>query len=219
VGFFRKLFGPGPADDPAGLIERGTAEYRRGEYDKAVATLTRALELGPPVAGALIGRGQALLDLGREPAARADFQAALGLNRAAVRGHFFWRGQTLGERGRRDEEIAAYTYALGLDPGFSLGYAARGNAYREAGDYPRALVDCDAALRFGDEAALYSTRGLVHHGQGSFGRAVADFTEAIRREPNNAVYYENRAAAYRGAGDEANAAADEERVRLVAGDG
>jgi tetratricopeptide (TPR) repeat protein len=213
VEFFRKLFGHSTSGGPVALVQQGTAEYLRGDFDRAVRTFTRVLEQGPPDVQALIGRGQAYLDLGREPLAHTDFLAALAQDQAAVRGHFFWRGQVLGERGEFDQEIAAYSYLLELDPECALGFAARGNAYREAGNLASALADCDAALRLGNDGTLYSTRGLVHTGRGDFRLAIADFTEAIRQNPDETSLYLNRAAAYRGLGDRVNEAADEQRAR------
>jgi hypothetical protein len=43
-------------------------------------------------------------------------------------------------------------------------------------------------------------------------RAIADFNEAIRRDPNHPTVYDGRAKSHRARGDEANAARDEDRA-------
>jgi tetratricopeptide (TPR) repeat protein len=215
--WFKRLFGGGGSGDAAVLVRRGDEQYRRGEFDGAVSSYTAALAAGSGDVQALIGRGQAYLDLGEQAAARADFEAAFRQDPAAVRGHFFWRGQALGEGDRLGDEIAAYTYALDLDPHFALGYASRGNAYRQARDYARALADCDAALRLEQNDSLYANRGRVHLEMGQFDLALADFDRAVRLNPGEASYYTDRAAAHRGRGDARSAVADEARGRQPGG--
>jgi tetratricopeptide (TPR) repeat protein len=213
MAWIKRLFGAGGSGDPVALVRLGDEQYRRGEFGEAVASYTAALAAGSQDVQARIGRGQAYLDLGDAAAARADFEAALRHDAAAVRGHFFWRGQSLGEGGRLDDEIAAYTYVLDLDPTFALGYASRGNAYRQARDYARALADCDAALGLEQNDALFANRGRVYAEAGQFDRAVADFDAAVRLNPGEGSYYVDRAGAYRGMGDVRRAAADEVRGR------
>lgn len=55
-------------------------------------------------------------------------------------------------------------------------------------------------------------RGNSHAGKQDHRQAIADFSQAIRLDPNNAAPYTYRAKAYRALGDEANAARDDERA-------
>ena len=54
----------------------------------------------------------------------------------------------------------------------------------------------------------FNNRGLAYYHKDDYGRAIADFTEAIRFDGKVARAYFNRAAAYREQGDAELAAAD-----------
>src|ERR1700716_1768812 len=41
-------------------------------------------------------------------------------------------------------------------------------------------------------AVVYHGRGKAYHAKGEHDRAIADYDEAIRLDPNNAVFYKNR---------------------------
>ena len=65
-------------------------------------------------------------------------------------------------------------------------------------------------------AGVFLDRGITLASQGEFGSAIADFTEAIRLDPNNAAAYFNRALAYAHKGDYDRAIADYSQALAVA---
>ena len=65
-------------------------------------------------------------------------------------------------------------------------------------------------------AGVFLDRGITLASQGEFGAAIADFTEAIRLDPNNAAAYFNRALAYAHKGDYDRAIADYSQALAVA---
>ena len=77
-----------------------------------------------------------------------DFTDAYHLESKKTQGWFFCRAQGWGKKGERDKELAEYDLLLRIDPSFSLGYTARGNAFREKGEYDKAIADytCLAGL-------------------------------------------------------------------------
>lgn len=119
-----------------------------------------------------------------------------------------------------DDGIAACTKAIdaGTWQGRDLAaaYMARGQAYYDRVDLNLALADFDRAL---DADPTYAP---AYDGRGRFflfypARAAAEFSEAIRLDPNNAAYRVDRAAAYLTAADFDHALADtNEAVRLDA---
>src|SRR5690349_383622 len=68
-------------------------------------------------------------------------------------------------------------------------------------DYDAALPSCDRALQSGDlsdsqRADVLNNRGAAYVGKGDYDRAIQDFNQAIRLNPDNDNPYINRASAY-----------------------
>jgi tetratricopeptide (TPR) repeat protein len=68
------------ARSAASYVERGSAEYAKGEWDKAIADFDLALTLDPHSAPAFYNRGLAHIAKGDLIAAIADFNQAIALN-------------------------------------------------------------------------------------------------------------------------------------------
>ena len=79
---------------------------------------------------------------------------------------------------------------------------------------------CTALIQSGtlnasDLASAFSNRGIVYYAQKDYPRAIADFNEAIRLNPQYAFAFNNRGAAYQVVGDYTHAIADfSEAIRL-----
>ena len=58
------------------------------------------------------------------------------------------------------------------------------------------------------DAAAYYLRGVTYHSKGELEKAIADYTEAIRINPDHAKAYNNRGAAYEYKGEYDKAMAD-----------
>jgi Flp pilus assembly protein TadD len=55
------------------------------------------------------------------------------------------------------------------------------------------------------------------NGKGQYQQAIADYTEAIRLNAQEPVYYENRASAYKQLGQKGMATPDENKARQLRG--
>ncbi|MFZ1990264.1 MAG: tetratricopeptide repeat protein, partial [Alphaproteobacteria bacterium] len=85
----------------------------------------------------------------------------------------------------------------------------RGIAYRDKGDYDRAIADYTQAIRLKpDYAKAFNNRGLAYYNKGDYDRAIADYTQAIRLKPDDADAFFNRGSAYDAKGDHDRAIAD-----------
>jgi tetratricopeptide (TPR) repeat protein len=81
-----------------------------------------------------------------------------------------------------------------------------GNAYFGAKAYDLATQQYNYAIDHGSPA--YYDRGKAWFEKQNYERAIADFAQAIRAEPNNCFIYIRRADAYAHKGDRDNAIAD-----------
>ncbi len=97
-------------------------------------------------------------------------------------------------------------------------YNNRGNAYRDLGEFRRAIEDYDQALQLDPGvAAAYSNRGIAYAELGELRRAIEDFDQALRLDPEDAVAYHNRGTAYRALGAYERAVEDWERAIGIEG--
>jgi len=115
-----------------------------------------------------------------------------------------------------DQQINGCTAAIqsgrGMEHGASGGYTSRGVAYRDKGDYDRAIADYNEAIRLDPKNSIaYGNRGNVYKDKGDYDRAIADYNEAIRLDPKNFKVYLNRGLANLYAGSLAKALADVNR--------
>jgi tetratricopeptide (TPR) repeat protein len=59
-----------------------------------------------------------------------------------------------------------------------------GNAWRNKGDFDRAIADYNQALTINpQDAEAYNNRGNAWRNKGDFDRAIADYTQALRINP------------------------------------
>lgn len=93
--------------------------------------------------------------------------------------------------------IKAFSEALALDAASAETHLARGDAYREAREFDRAIDDYTESLRLRPmEPLAFHGRGDAHFGKRDYDRAIDDYTEALRLDPKNAVTLNNRGLAY-----------------------
>jgi tetratricopeptide (TPR) repeat protein len=142
-----------------------------------------------------------------------------------------------------EDAVAYFTDRLRGNGRDALAYAHRGRAWQEQGSFDRALQDYDDAIRTATEveeprfgplgplglrplfvrrfasyppqASWYRSRGVVYDKKGDRDKAVREFTEAIRANPNDPLTYLERGIVYKSLKDYDKAIADySETIRL-----
>jgi len=198
----------------AAYVGRGKVHQQTGDPTKAVADCTAALRLDPENWAAYSGRAGAYTDLADVERAVADYSEVLEHNR---RDFFalFNRGKAFATQGKFDAAIADFTLALEANPNYVPGYLHRGHAYKSKGDYWQAVSDYTEILAHSQNPTAYTCRAQTFQIIGDFSRAVDDFAEAIRLDPNNSKAFCGRGVVHRLNGDLHEALADlDEAVRL-----
>src|SRR5262249_8627700 len=93
--------------------------------------------------------------------------------------------QELFQRILRDLDVA-----VEKEPEDFYPYLHRAEAYREQGEWLRAVADCDSAIRRGaaknepDFYHTHETRGAAHRALGRYDEAIQDYTSAIKCFPS-----------------------------------
>jgi tetratricopeptide (TPR) repeat protein len=236
-----KLLAQSDAGDPAELVRLrmndATYKQRQQDWAGAIAAFERVLELDATSSGAFAGRGNSLLALGRYEAAFEDLDAAVrhdSTNGRAWLGRALARVQ-LGQAEEaqcdvenaiangvdRDKVTAALrsarpaTLPAGPSNPEAQRHCARADRFVANEQYDEALAAYDEAVDAEPGCApLYAGRAAAHLLAGHAGKAIEDYSEALRLHPR-AEMHASRAVARTLVGDDAGAERDiEDAVQL-----
>ena len=94
------------------------------------------------------------------------------------------------------QAVSDCDHAVIKEPTNSRAFSTRGAVWLVAGDTKRALQDFEAALVLAPTPMHFYNRGLAHAKAGATSSAIADYTEAIRLNPELAVAFHNRGYEY-----------------------
>ncbi|MDR2159927.1 MAG: tetratricopeptide repeat protein [Treponema sp.] len=176
----------GCASDPAraGLAYRsGYTAYENKNYALAIEECTRAIEADPGYAEAYTMRGISHIWLDNPEAAKADFAEALRLK----------PGSQLYKEILAGASLPAPAFRLYLEGAEAV----------DAGDYDLGIAKYTEAIGIAPFSSAYNSRGAVYTTlkKKDYGRAEADFTEAVRLDPENYEAYANLGMIKRETGD------------------
>jgi tetratricopeptide (TPR) repeat protein len=180
----------------ASYLERAMAFLGQGEFNRAIAESTRAVELDPTLALAFINRGHAHRKQGELDLAIADLTNAIELD-PTLKSGFHNRGTAHLQQGQLDFAIADLTKAIELQPDFAFAYPDRAQALLERGDDRAALADAEKAIELEPRLASgYYVRGLVLAQLGRDDSALVDYSKAIELLPDYFDAMEARSRLY-----------------------
>ncbi|MFM9903898.1 MAG: tetratricopeptide repeat protein [Pyrinomonadaceae bacterium] len=158
---------------------RGIEQRNDGEYEKAIAEFTKAIQLDAKMADAYYERGSALLSLETDPdGAMRDLSKVIELDKK-YSDAYFNRGTLYQKKKEWDKAIADFTSYILLAP-------------RDYGQSASGLIE----------------RGKCLLEKNDFAPAIADFTNAVIAYPKDPAAYRNRAIAYEKSGNKPAAEAD-----------
>ena len=186
----------------------GLAFDQQGNFEKAIDTYNKAIELAPQYAWAYNNRGFARRVSGDPHRAITDFNQAIVLNSQYVAAY---NNRGLAKHDLNDYQgaIADFDQAIQLNPQDASAYNHRGAVKYDAGDHRGGIADFDQAIQLNPKfAEAYFNRGLAKYYSGDFLDSIIDFDQAISLNPQYVDAYNNRAGAKHEAGDFQSALAD-----------
>ena len=95
-----------------------------------------------------------------------------------------------------DGAISFFDRAAKSNPGETLIFVRRAGAWFGKHEFAKAVEDLTTSIGIKDNDADRVTRGLTYREMGNLDNSLADFTEAIRLNPQNAAALANRGEAY-----------------------
>src|SRR5436305_12063857 len=101
--------------------------------------------------------------------------------------------------------MADWSETVKLDPRQANNYLGRAQTAHALKKYPEAVADCTEALRLAkpeQAGQALQARGAAHKEAGDLDAAVADFTEAMKRDPKDTFALVSRGHAWLGKKDE-----------------
>jgi tetratricopeptide (TPR) repeat protein len=193
-------------------FNRGAAQEKKGDLDRAIADFNQALQIQPSYAKAYNGRGIAYLRQCASDQALLDFNRAIELNPAFIQAYNN-RAATLLSKGQADRAVADATAAIQIDSGYAFAYATRAASNTKLRELSLAAADIDRALSIDPKLpAAYNARGSLHGVKNELDLAIADFDQVLQFDPTFAGAYENRGFAFSQKGDLASAITDYTRA-------
>jgi tetratricopeptide (TPR) repeat protein len=130
---------------------KGADYWRKGQYDQAIASHTKAIELDPRYVEAYYNRGIAYRSKGQYDQAIADYTKIIELN-PRIAEAYYNRGVAYADgKGQFDQAIADCTKAIELNPRYTDAYRKRGLIYVvKLGNKKKGCSDLKQACELGD---------------------------------------------------------------------
>ncbi len=176
--------------------EQGDRFWEARDYDEAIGSFTKALELEPDNFYSLVSRGFMYYIKNEFDKSLKDYTKAITINSENAFAYYF-RGLTYGKAGETIKALADFDRSIRLDPEFASTFFERGKIYHKNGNFDKALADFTRAVELEPENDLaFEQRAFTYAALQEMDKTVEDFTEAIRLNPKMAYHYNNRGTAY-----------------------
>ncbi len=194
-------------------LNRCFAHLQLENYLESLADCTKVIKLAPQTQDAYLHRGLANYRLGRYAQSLIDYDRLITLNPQNFRAYY---NRGLAKVGMENylEAIEDYNHALDNIPPedgrkIAMVYNDRGLAYFLQGDINQGKADFNHAIALDrrDARSYYNLACICHH-QGSFQKAIANFTTTLELDPNQPDAYKIRGLSYQGLGNTDLALAD-----------
>lgn len=179
-------------------LEQGSDYEDNIDYDKAIKSYNRALEIDPKNVEALYSRGWNYFNKGEYDAAIKDFNEAIRLDPKNADA-FFYRAYSFDELGATEQAIQGYKETIKLDPEYAWAYNNLGYIFYKT----KRLYDAKAAVaspppnEMSDQ--VIQENDLIKKLRSesmTYQQVIRYFSKAIKLNPKNTTAYVNRGNVY-----------------------
>jgi tetratricopeptide (TPR) repeat protein len=161
-------------------LAKSAEQWKKGEFEQALDSATRAIKLNPRLVAAYSNRGVAKYNLRRHEDAIKDHDEAIRLDPNFAQAYYN-RGNAKCAIGRHEEAILDYDEAIRLNPNYAVAYSHRANARSALGHRAEAIKDYGESIRLDPNfAQAYYNRGVAKALSGKAEEALTDFRTFIR---------------------------------------
>ena len=176
----------------------GNMYQQTGRYEEAVTALRRAVAIQPDS-----DESHGLL--ARVLAEKGDYATAAEEARRAVEirpswSNYFTQGRVEYAAGHLEKALSAFRRTTELNPAFAGGFQMLGASYQMQGRFEDAIGNYQHSIRLAPNPPAYSNLAIAYLRAKRYPEAIAAFTEALNRDPQNALRHRNLADAYKAAG-------------------
>lgn len=204
IGEFREAIRLGP-DHPSLHHNLATALAEQGRLDKAITEYRRAIALDPGYALAYADLAAALLEQGKLDQAVAEYRSAISIEPTLVGAHY-GLGITLAEQGKLAEAVAELREVTEIAPNNAVARFSLGVVLKKRGKVDEAIAEWREVTRLSAKdapadnglgaaltnqanwdkaiAAAHHNLGGAFHKQGELGKAVVEFSLALKIAPD-----------------------------------
>ena len=186
----------GAEDTDSDDLTQGIAQWKKGDFDSAVACVTKAIQKQPHEAKPMLTRGMVYYDKNDLKKAIADFTRVLQNHRKnsqALSG----RARCYYETGELDKALDDAKHAFKVQPDDAEALTIGGLIFHEREQLDKALSVLNQALQKDPKniEALF-TRGQTYYESDEFAKAIADLTAVLALNPKCAEALHFRGRAY-----------------------
>ncbi len=181
-------------------LDRGNEQYGKGDFEGAIASYDKAIEIKPDFHEVWYLRGLALFNLGRFKEVIASYDKAIEI-KPDFHEAWYFRGLALDNLGRFEEAIASYDQAIEIKPDYHKAWYGGCVALVNLGRYEEAIASYDQAIEIKpDYHEAWYGRGVALRNLGRNEEAIASYDQAIEIKPDYHEAWYGRGVALRNLG-------------------
>ncbi|HUQ35264.1 MAG TPA: tetratricopeptide repeat protein [Aestuariivirga sp.] len=170
----------------------GLVKFQKGDYQEAIALITRAVEIDPSFAAAHYNLGRCYEEIGENEKAVQSYNTSLSL-RPDDADCYLGLGNVQLRLLQLEEALGNFEKAIVLKPKFAEAHNNLGKTLKELERPDEALASYEKAIAFNPRFVdAHNNRGHTLRDLGRLEEAVASYDAVIRLKPDHAEAYGNR---------------------------